>query len=347
MQRQHLDYIDAMKGFGMFLVVMGHVIAWSFGVYENGQPNITCAASLLWRNVIYTFHMPLLMFVSGYLFISSSRPFGASMLKDYLWRKTYTLLIPFFFAGWVFSVITGQSMLKYWFLRTLFLFILISLPIELLRNRMKSEHVRVVADFIWYGSWSFALFFVLPRWSLPGDVVFDFGHITLYYSFALGVLCKRYGVLQRLLDSNWVFTICLIIFIVDTYVNNLTDVRGWHLYGLGYLYSISGIACSYYLFKNTFDGMGGAILKGLRYVGKHSLEVYILHFYFVLSFPAIGRMINQYMLGDSFSKAAGSTVEIVSSVILATVVCTLSLTVARVVRTSNFLSQYFLGRKNK
>lgn len=92
---------------------------------------------------------------------------------------------------------------------------------------------------------------------------------------------------------------------------------------------------------------GGAILKGLRYVGKHSLEVYILHFYFVLSFPAIGRMINQYMLGDSFSKAAGSTVEIVSSVILATVVCTLSLTVARVIRTSNFLSQYFLGRKNK
>ena len=346
MQRQHLDYIDALKGFGMFLVVMGHVIAWSFGVY--GHPtNITRPSSLLWWNVVYGFHMPLLMFVSGYLFVSKSRPFGKTMLKGYLWRKTYTLLIPFLFAGWVFYAITGQSMLKYWFLRSLFLFILLSLPVELMRKKLKRESFRTTMDFIWYVGWSVVLYFVVPRLSLPWDVVFDYGHATLYYSFAFGVLCKRYDVLQKLIDSNWVFSLCLIIFAIDTYVNNLTDVSGWHLYGLGYLYPISGIVCSYYLFKHTFDCSGGAIMNGLKYLGKHSLEVYILHFYFILSFPAVGELVNQYMLGDSFSKAAGSTVEIVSSVILATVVCTLSLTIARVVRTSNFLSQYFLGRKNK
>ena len=256
MQRQHLDYIDALKGFGMFLVVMGHVIAWSFGVY--GHPtNITRPSSLLWWNVVYGFHMPLLMFVSGYLFVSKSRPFGKTMLKGYLWRKTYTLLIPFLFAGWVFYAITGQSMLKYWFLRSLFLFILLSLPVELMRKKLKRESFRTTMDFIWYVGWSVVLYFVVPRLSLPWDVVFDYGHATLYYSFAFGVLCKRYDVLQKLIDSNWVFSLCLIIFAIDTYVNNLTDVSGWHLYGLGYLYPISGIVCSYYLFKHTFDCSGG------------------------------------------------------------------------------------------
>jgi len=33
---EHVEYIDALKGFGMFLVVMGHVIAWSFDSYGAG-----------------------------------------------------------------------------------------------------------------------------------------------------------------------------------------------------------------------------------------------------------------------------------------------------------------------
>ena len=289
MQRQHLDYIDALKGFGMFLVVMGHVIAWSFGVY--GHPtNITRPSSLLWWNVVYGFHMPLLMFVSGYLFISSSRPFGKAMLKGYLWRKTYTLLIPFLFAGWVFYVITGQSMLKYWFLRSLFLFILLSLPVELMRKKLKHDSLRTAMDIVWYGGWSIVLYFVVPRLSLPWDVVFDYGHATLYYSFAFGVLCKRYDVLHKLIDSNWAFTLCLVIFVIDSYVNNLADVSGWHLYGLGYLYPISGIVCSYYLFKHTFDCSGGGNHEWIEVFGQALVRGLYLAFLFYPVLPGHRRI---------------------------------------------------------
>lgn len=29
---KHLEYIDGLKGFAIFLVVFAHVIAWSYGV---------------------------------------------------------------------------------------------------------------------------------------------------------------------------------------------------------------------------------------------------------------------------------------------------------------------------
>ncbi len=68
----HLEYIDALKGFGMFLVVMGHVIMWSFNCYGLNFWNLISSKSLnvcLWYNVIYSFHMPLLFWLSGFLFL--------------------------------------------------------------------------------------------------------------------------------------------------------------------------------------------------------------------------------------------------------------------------------------
>lgn len=50
-----ISYIDQLKGIAILLVVLGHVIG-----YNN------CEDSFLWR-FIYSFHMPLFMFISGYV----------------------------------------------------------------------------------------------------------------------------------------------------------------------------------------------------------------------------------------------------------------------------------------
>lgn len=50
--------IDGLRGIAIMLVVIGHVIQYVF------SPN-TFDDNLLFR-VIYSFHMPLFMFISGY-----------------------------------------------------------------------------------------------------------------------------------------------------------------------------------------------------------------------------------------------------------------------------------------
>lgn len=138
--KEHLDYIDALKGFAMFLVVMAHAIAWSFNTYGRSfhvEAADTHPAVLLWWNVIYSFHMPLLFFISGYLFVVAHKDLRLGEVPRFVWRKFYTLLLPYFTVGVAFWVLTGNDITQYWFLITLFVFILASLPYEVVRSYYK------------------------------------------------------------------------------------------------------------------------------------------------------------------------------------------------------------------
>jgi fucose 4-O-acetylase-like acetyltransferase len=65
-----LDSIDILKGITILLVVAGHFC-------PNGSPRFWH----LLRDIIYSFHMPLFMIISGYLYAFSSR---IQSINDYL-----------------------------------------------------------------------------------------------------------------------------------------------------------------------------------------------------------------------------------------------------------------------
>ena len=79
-----ISYIDQLKGIAILLVVLGHVIG-----YNN------CEDSFLWR-FIYSFHMPLFMFISGYVAQMTFRieRFGWNETISFLIKKLRTLLLP-------------------------------------------------------------------------------------------------------------------------------------------------------------------------------------------------------------------------------------------------------------
>ena len=70
---KRIEWVDMLKGFGIILVMLGHA---SF------------PESL--RIELYTFHMPLFFFMSGYVF--SIKKY--SNFKDFLIYKAKTLLLP-------------------------------------------------------------------------------------------------------------------------------------------------------------------------------------------------------------------------------------------------------------
>lgn len=60
------DWVDAIKGVGIILVVLGHAVR---GVHDAGLMSDRLFAALDVR--IYAFHMPLFFFVSGFFFLAS------------------------------------------------------------------------------------------------------------------------------------------------------------------------------------------------------------------------------------------------------------------------------------
>jgi fucose 4-O-acetylase-like acetyltransferase len=108
-------HVDAFKGFAILLVVLGHAIQVNVPDFDN---------NLLFR-VIYSFHMPLFMFLSGYLawgrnidlkrrFVQLVIPFISWYLLGYLFNRSIGFTD--YIIRWVKSPDWGL-----WFLWVLFL----------------------------------------------------------------------------------------------------------------------------------------------------------------------------------------------------------------------------------
>lgn len=78
-----ISYIDVFRGFGILMMVMGHV---GFGE--------------IFQHWIHAFHMPMFFFIAGYLY--KSRP-----LKTTLVKRIKGLLLPYLLVGSVLVLLTA------------------------------------------------------------------------------------------------------------------------------------------------------------------------------------------------------------------------------------------------
>ena len=76
-RKKRIEWIDAVKGLGIILVILGHMTI----------PQMV-------RRFIFSFHMPLFFFVSGYLFKNN-------FSKTWCLRKCDSLLIPYALYGFL------------------------------------------------------------------------------------------------------------------------------------------------------------------------------------------------------------------------------------------------------
>ena len=83
-------FIDIVKGLAIFLMIWGHCIQ-----YCVANSNVDYSENQVFK-CIYSFHMPLFMLISGYLFFYS---FSKRNLKELLIHRTQTLLQPIVFCS--------------------------------------------------------------------------------------------------------------------------------------------------------------------------------------------------------------------------------------------------------
>lgn len=88
---KRLEYIDILRGIAIMMVVLGHIF------YYNGyRETLLCAG-------IYSFHMSLFMFISGFCAMWTYKPLVRSNeILMYMGKKVRTILLPY--AVWSFLI---------------------------------------------------------------------------------------------------------------------------------------------------------------------------------------------------------------------------------------------------
>ena len=187
---KRIEYIDGLRGFAIFLMVVGHVIP---DLYLNRQivlPNL--------QTWIYAFHMPLFFTISGY-FIYRDSKITAKEAMNQIYKKFLQLLLPAFVMSLLYSFIWKTDFSNnYWFLYALFKFYLFCVIIQYINSRLSIKN-----DYILFAE--FVLLYVLLNMLTYVKLLYVFGDYWIltdnigYLPFLmLGVFLRKFNKVNML-----------------------------------------------------------------------------------------------------------------------------------------------------
>ena len=338
---KRIEYIDAIRGFAIILVVMAHAIAWNYPdwhkicLFNQTQPVNIMAGGVVWQ-VIYSFHMALFFMVSGYL--SGNITINAQNIYTRIKGKTIRLLLPYLTTGFFIYLVRGNW--GYWFLLSLFemsvLWIIMAMTLSLI-NPNKAFWKDILFILCIYGLLRFLLL-ILPL--SFRDI--NFGAFIKYYlPFCFGVITKRHMIIEDIIRKPICFTICLISFILLFITRYLTDYPLIYkvVEKADFFCSILAILACTVVFHIFMKGILKKKEQFFAYIGKVSLPIYILHIVFVMQFSSVGLYILQQNVVTSI------TFQIVYSILLTIVAITCSIMLYKFLCYSKIIRLFFFGEK--
>lgn len=268
--KERNNIIDILKGVAVISVLLGHALQRGLGLsgyipFDN----------YIFK-IIYTYHMPLFMILSGYVLANYTNKFD----KEFLIKKSLRLLYPtiiwsyliwsvrnFNFVGIKEFIPFPNSLIEYtktlikhpdfiiWFLYVVFIF---NLFFYIIKKINKKEDI--------YLDVTFSIAFYLLLGVIPNS---NFGiyNIQLYFPiFAFGYYLKK----EYLKKYSWKYILSfIIIYIVLLYKCADTFLYNHFEY---YLISFSAIFLIYQLIIRIKEFK---ICNLLSFFGKYSLEIYL------------------------------------------------------------------------
>lgn len=323
--------IDILKGAAILLVVIGHI---------NAPERLT--------DFIYSFHMPLFMFLSGFTFWISFEKrtmdgFTAQKVWEYIIRRIGTLIIPFISWNIIITWIQGAplsvsaffvgcflELRSLWFLPTLFCLIIMACIAELLTvTAMSEDKCRGGAALICNG-------FVVMICTLAIALLYKVTSYTLFREtliyvlpFFVGVYVRKYGFIMRIYTNQIILSICLVLSCILIPMYRMNDKTITNL-AVRFMAGVLFTNVIYNYMESREIHVDG-IERMLEYFGRHSLEIYIIHGFFRELFPA------EAVTGSFYS----AILRIASSVII----CFVSVFIADFLKGSKVFAYVLFGKK--
>jgi len=219
---QRLIWADSIKGWLIILVVLGHALQVTLGA--------DCDSNHLW-NIIYSFHMPAFMAISGYLaFRPVAEGYYHSNYKTIIIRRFRQLIVPFLLWSLVLillndhlSIETIESYILYpdkglWFLWVLFAISIVFLGCNCLAEVIRVKHELIVL----------ATCLLLIVIMIMLDIrVFGFQFLAYYFLFyAVGYFSNKYK--KALITENKFLLIALsLCWFILAWFWKMHDLPSW------------------------------------------------------------------------------------------------------------------------
>lgn len=271
-----LLYIDRIKGIAIFLVVLAHFYLFCFNNSNN----------FVFKTIGY-FHMPLFMFISGYL----------SYISNYIdiyrkiSRRLISYIFPMYLFGWflflfckyilnnncVYGNLINYTIFGnwYWYLKCISIFAICSLYNNIVKNLFKDIFIFLLI---------YILFFI--GWKNSGILndIFYLEHCTCFYPFYfLGFLAKKYGVINRFICNMYVVNICFLCFLCFLFfLFSYTETNLIIKIISRLILPTTAIIYIFSSLKKTENITNNIIYRILEYFGSKSLDIYLLHYFFLV-----------------------------------------------------------------
>lgn len=326
---ERLVYIDILKGIAIIMVVMGHMFA-PYTDYLQSPVN----------QMIYSVHMPLFIFLSGFVFHLSQ---GRKGIRITILKRTLSLLLPFICFPAIYCFAKNTSYIDmlfknemhngYWFTLVLFEIILISIIAEYALTFIKSGGVKYGGDIILNTSIALALLFIAKTETIPDPfkTLFSTDKVAKFYLFfQMGKFVRTYSFMGNIFRKQWLYIACVISYFILFYKFG---------YDLQHVNIISFIlpCCGIVILTNIVEKNQVTLnYRGiLAKIGKNSLEIYLIHFLVLSSIPK--------EVIDCF----GNIYLQVFVLFFLSITCiVISLLIAKVIHCSDFLDLFLLGKGN-
>ena len=340
MAKTRIEYIDAMRGFTMILVVYSHVCIFCFKDYF-----------MAFNDVLFLLRMPCFFFISGWLFYKATRIWDKPTVKQVVSNKFMVQIVPTFIflalherANFFHQL--GAVKGGYWFTFALFIFFVIYILSSLFFRRCKHQDL-----------WMFLAALIISMAASWYDVHYQqighqlgWGRYALgfmsfmtwryYLFFFLGTMVKKYfDKFLEWTDRREVFLAVIALFVLMASLPR-TEYWPW-VYTRFAVSGICGMVMVFTFFRYfaSWFTKERVLGRSLQYVGTRTLDIYLLHFFFLPeSMLAYNRQLQAY---------GNKVLEVCAVLGEALLVLAGCLIASYIIRLSPFLAKYLFGVKDR
>lgn len=342
MASNRIQFIDAMRGLTMLLVVFGHIFIYCFDYGEEES---------MVSSFFITFRMPMFFFISGYIGFKAIERWTGALYLTMLRKKAFIQLVPSFLFLFIYCAIHNHDFVErvcvsganiYWFTEVLFEFFVVYFTVSLFCKKVSAKLFTPIIVTI-----ALATIFILSFCFHPNAItgVLSLRAFCRYFQFfTIGLLCRKYNDKFLPIITGQTAKTILIIAFFSLFIFMWSGMFGETSFVYKMVHDLlvryAGLMLVFSLFAShsNYFAAGGRISKIMQYVGTRTLDIFLLHYFFL---PHLQNLKPYFITNNNMA------LEFVLAMVLAIIVLCICLVFSYIIRHSEFLGHALFGAKSE